>query len=92
MKKCAYCGNEFEPKKPKAIYCSTKCRTYAHRKKAIENNKNIGIGTIELPKDYVKFTKVGILKKDGTVETLNVMPKGLSITEQLEWRQQNIKK
>jgi hypothetical protein len=29
---CLYCKKEFEPKKPKAIYCSNKCRTYANRK------------------------------------------------------------
>lgn len=32
MKECLYCKMEFVPKKPKAIYCSNKCRTYGNRK------------------------------------------------------------
>jgi hypothetical protein len=33
MKKCLHCGNDFEPTKPKSVYCSGKCRTYAFRDK-----------------------------------------------------------
>jgi len=31
MINCLYCNNAFEPKNAKAIYCSSKCRTYANR-------------------------------------------------------------
>ena len=33
MKKCKYekCKKDFEPLKPKAIYCSAKCRVYGNR-------------------------------------------------------------
>ncbi len=33
MKKCLNCGHNFEPLKPKAIYCSDACRTESYRKK-----------------------------------------------------------
>lgn len=33
MKKCIRCGNDFEPKKPKTVYCTDKCRTYAYRER-----------------------------------------------------------
>lgn len=33
MKQCLHCNKEFAPKKPKAIYCSGKCRTYANRER-----------------------------------------------------------
>ena len=32
-KKCTHCGSSFMPKRSDAIYCSTKCRVYAYRKK-----------------------------------------------------------
>ena len=31
MKQCLHCKKEFEPLKPKAIFCSAKCRVYWHR-------------------------------------------------------------
>jgi predicted GIY-YIG superfamily endonuclease len=31
MKSCLYCNTEFEPKKPKAKFCSDKCRVYFNR-------------------------------------------------------------
>jgi len=35
MKQCLRkkCGKDFEPTKPKQMYCSNKCRTYAFREK-----------------------------------------------------------
>jgi hypothetical protein len=39
MKQCAHCGKDFEPTKPKAIYCSVKCRTYAFRDRKKNNLK-----------------------------------------------------
>lgn len=31
MKQCLQCKTEFKPLKPKAIFCSAKCRVYWHR-------------------------------------------------------------
>lgn len=31
IKQCLFCGKEFEPKNPKGVYCSDKCRVYANR-------------------------------------------------------------
>lgn len=49
MKKCSYskCGKEFEPLKPKAIYCSPKCRVYGNREK---NIAELAIGQKEVKK------------------------------------------
>lgn len=33
MKKCLHCMKEFDPTKPKQVYCSSHCRTKSHRKK-----------------------------------------------------------
>ncbi len=30
---CQHCGESFTPKRSDAVYCSAKCRVYAHRKK-----------------------------------------------------------
>jgi hypothetical protein len=43
MKECLYCKKEFEPKKPKQLFCSDKHRTYFHRakKRAVEQANKI---------------------------------------------------
>jgi hypothetical protein len=33
MKECLHCKTNFEPNKPKQVYCSDKCRVYANRLK-----------------------------------------------------------
>lgn len=42
IKKCILkdCGRSFEPKKPKQIYCSSKCRTYAFRERLADKKIN----------------------------------------------------
>ncbi len=76
MKICSYCKNEFEPKKPKAIYCSTKCRTYAHRDKKKDENpyKMYADGlhpAVKQIKDFVetelKKEKKGVEPKEGSL-------------------------
>lgn len=37
MKQCKECGNDFEPKNPKGVFCSTACRQKDYRKKIAEN-------------------------------------------------------
>jgi hypothetical protein len=36
MKKCIVCGNEFEPKNKKGVYCSQKCKQKDYRKQIAE--------------------------------------------------------
>lgn len=31
MKKCRHCGKEFQPKNPKGVFCSDRCRVYHGR-------------------------------------------------------------
>jgi len=81
MKKCLYCGNDFEPTKPKQIYCSSKHRTYAFRKtkkklsKKSESKKEIPLQ----PKSKWKVTEV--LKP----------PPGLTVNQQILWKAQQKK-
>lgn len=37
MKKCKRCDKDFEPKNPKGVFCSDKCKVYWHR----ENPKSL---------------------------------------------------
>jgi hypothetical protein len=59
MKKCLRekCPNEFEPNKPKQVFCSAKCRVYYSR----ENPKTKVVG-LPLPKDYVEVKQVKVIK------------------------------
>jgi len=36
MKQCLVCGVEFEPKNPKGVFCSNKCRQKEHRSRVNE--------------------------------------------------------
>lgn len=44
------CGIEFIPTKPKQKYCSTKCRTYAHRESLKKEEEKIEEPKKEKPK------------------------------------------
>jgi hypothetical protein len=73
MKKCLRqkCGKEFEPSKPKQVYCSTKCRTYAFREIIQQERKKPKpelmpeISSYYLPKvgDVKEQTKIAISNK-----------------------------
>ena len=65
------CGIEFIPIKPKQKYCSTKCRTYAHRESKIEN-------PLEIQIPYIPPSKREIVEQvvnDFTKSTNEVKPK-----------------
>lgn len=70
MKKCLRqkCQKEFEPNKPKQVFCSAKCRVYNSR----ESNINT---SVSLPKDYVDVANIGVLSADGSVKPLIGKPK-----------------
>lgn len=51
MKNCTVCGNEFEPKRATAQYCSTKCRVYASRNtidKAVSVTENLSVTPVSV--------------------------------------------
>lgn len=77
MKSCLYCHKEFIPKKPKAKYCSDKCRTYANRKMKQLPPENIrwvididGVKRKLNPSDIERLYKEVVCK-----ETDNLKPK-----------------
>jgi hypothetical protein len=93
MKQCLRekCGKEFEPKKKKQRYCSTKCRTYAFRERkelsAPEPTEKlkwlVPLATNEAaPKvDYVKKTG-----KPTNLEELKALcPKELTGFDKSDW-------
>jgi len=54
--KCKFCGNEFEPERITAMYCSDKCRVYSYR------NKD------SVTKDSVTDKDVTLTKKSETLD------------------------
>ena len=60
MIKCKECGNEFEPKNKKGVFCSNKCRQKDYRKsvnKILKQVRNNGISEkalIEIAKNATK--------------------------------------
>lgn len=53
MKQCKYegCKKEFNPQKPKAVYCSAKCRVYGNR--AANRNKAANEAEIMVKTDRI---------------------------------------
>lgn len=70
MKQCKYekCQKDFEPLKPKAIYCSAKCRVYGNRElnkaDATQNKAQEGEGRVNIADSAKKVNK----EKSNTVE------------------------
>lgn len=64
IESCIYCHEPMESKTAKKKFCSEKCRVYYHRE--------LARGTLDLPKDYLQFKNVGILKQDGEIELLDL--------------------
>lgn len=78
MKLCLYCEKDFEPKKPKAIYCSNKCRTYANRKnrKLVPKDINWIIDKNGVKRTLNKSTLLSLLGKiEGNVPETKVIAK-----------------
>ena len=44
LRNCKFCNDTFEPKKPKAVFCSPKCRVYWHRENKVPIPIEKGIG------------------------------------------------
>ena|SRR6185312_40477 len=97
MKKCLRqkCQKEFEPNKPKQVFCSAKCRVYFSRelKKQIEENN--------LPKNKKKILEERNtphnsgekynqpLTNKEVVKPKKEMPAGLGRIEQMRWLREN---
>lgn len=92
MKKCLHCGKDFEPKKPKAIFCSDKCRTYAFRKSKSSKNNLIPIilpGPLIVP---VVPKKEQIDPPKQNKISVNIRPENwgsMSRQEQYKWLKNN---
>jgi hypothetical protein len=73
MKKCLRekCPNEFEPNKPKQVFCSAKCRVYYSREKKKERK----IAGVTLPKDYVEVKSPVKVIRDLLKQTNVIEPK-----------------
>ena len=93
MKQCfrEKCGKEFEPKKKKQRYCSTKCRTYAFR----EKNEVVVVDPKEKLKRLAPLAtnqpvpKIDYIKKMGSPTNLEELkalcPKELTGFDKSEW-------
>lgn len=71
MKVCMYqkCGKEFEPLKPKAVFCSAKCRVYQNRlskKKVVKEKNKVVIPEKEIPEKKDKVTDTETTVKEST--------------------------
>ena len=87
--KCLNCDNVITqtPGKRQKKFCSDLCRAkYGQRRKKVPIVES---KMIDLPKDYVEIKKVGVFKPDGTIGSITEMPKGLSLIQQLEWREKH---
>jgi predicted nucleic acid-binding Zn ribbon protein len=106
-KNCLVCQTEFIPKNPKGKFCSTKCRMKNMRSKETEvivtepplKSKVKFITTT--PESYDGPKAVPLILQDEMGKwpspirvdsPIKVMPKGLTLAEQLEWRLENIVK
>ncbi len=88
MKKCLRCQKDFEPKNPKGKFCSDKCRVYWNRVNAHAKNVKRAINEVAKMEsgEKPKTSFEAFLKE---MEGRPQMPKGLSVSEQLEWRSNN---
>lgn len=63
MKNCLHCKNDFEPKKPKQIFCSDKCRVYSNRAKktALKNEYDKVVYLVFKDGTQIPFNKKDVL-------------------------------
>jgi hypothetical protein len=79
--KCKRCGIKIEPKTKRAEFCSPKCKVYWHRE-----NPKVTLKNFNKPSEGTTKTHE---KKAANNESVNTMPKGLTLMEQLEWREKH---
>lgn len=83
MKKCLRqkCQKEFEPNKPKQVFCSAKCRVYFSREEKKDFEVKKSPITVSVIKEVVKETIAVKSKKE--------MPIGLDRIAQMRWMREN---
>lgn len=95
MKKCLRkkCQKEFEPNKPKQVFCSAKCRVYFSREeKDAPEEKSVPDGktqvtNLNMPSNSIEPKKpAGAEKSNFTIKT---MPDGLDRVQKLRWLREN---
>lgn len=96
MKNCKQCGKEFEPKNPKGVFCSDKCRVYYNRKRkvkfeesrifaATQTSKIVRDYTFDAEKLYHEI-ELPCLNKPKTLEELKLLcPKELTGFDRSQW-------
>ena len=89
MKVCLYskCQKEFEPLKPKAKFCSAKCRVYYSR-------ENKPLTTVKVINEVAKRMGTVAVAVETTVpikQTLTIrdMPSGLTWMQKIAWKNEN---
>jgi hypothetical protein len=95
-RKCARegCGKSFLPTRPKQMYCSSQCRTYAFRDRNKKNEKLASkikykkppLSAYDSKKGTVIFDEAGKWAEPKKEKT---MPAGLSKAQQLRWMREN---
>lgn len=77
MEKCLQCSEPLRhvPGRKEKSFCNVNCRNkyfYAQRKKVIADAKAL---LVSLPPDYITFTKVGVLTKEGGIKPIFPKPR-----------------
>lgn len=83
-KTCKFCGVKFEAKRVTAEFCSDNHRVQWNKKKLptkIEKEETVSLSNF---KEDMK--KIGFTDKQLEDIAKNSMPKGLSLTEQIQWK------
>lgn len=102
-KNCLVCQTEFIPKNPKGKFCSTKCRMKNMRAKETEvivtdkpaqfkhfNIEGFEMAIHQYAPSPTPYGNSGVVHPTSPAD--NIMPKGLTLAEQLDWRLENIVK
>lgn len=95
-KKCHYsgCGKDFEPTRPKQVFCCDQCRAYGHREaagnpvgsggrgrpKGAKNKPKNGSGPVTVPFAGMPATHVPLPSLDGTERRIDRTTSGLITT------------
>lgn len=93
MKKCLRqkCQKDFEPNKPKQVFCSAKCRVYFSREEKVQS-VTFDIKDLNTPINQIKpLDPKGAKKSNLVIDTTQKkqMPEGLDKFQKLRWLREN---
>lgn len=82
MKDCKFCHTPFEPKNPKGVFCSTRCRVYWNRQNAqeavAENNRQENVTRISAERADVFNDLQFVVPEYPVADAENLIPAALS--------------